>query len=154
MELLQFVLNDKPVSVEIESQETMLFVLRNRLGLTGTKEGCGEGDCGACTILVDGLPTNSCIMPAKKAEGRRILTVEGLAQNGELSRLQKAFVEHGAVQCGFCTPGMLLSAKALLDRNDKPTREEIQLALSGNLCRCGGYEFIIEAVLSLQENEE
>ena len=147
MELLQFVLNDKPVSVEIEPQETMLFVLRNRLGLTGTKEGCGEGDCGACTILVDGLPTNSCIMPAKKAEGRRILTVEGLAQNGELSRLQKAFVEHGAVQCGFCTPGMLLSAKALLDRNDKPTREEIRLALSGNLCRCGGYEFIIEAVL-------
>jgi carbon-monoxide dehydrogenase small subunit len=121
--------------------------LRDQLELTGTKVACGEGESGACTVLLDGEPVNSCLVPALKAQDREVMTVEGLAPLGELHPLQKAFVEHGAVQCGYCTPGMLMSAKALLDHNPNPTEDEIRLAISGNLCRCTGYAKIVEAIL-------
>lgn len=142
-------LNGEDVELQIRGSETMLSLLRERCGLMGTKEGCGAGDCGACTILVDDTPVNSCIMPAMKAEGRRILTVEGLGRDGAPDSIQEAMVRHGAVQCGFCASGMVMSIKGLLLRNPSPSRAEIQRALSGNLCRCGGYEFIIDAVESL-----
>jgi carbon-monoxide dehydrogenase small subunit len=121
-------------------------VLRNKLELTGTKEGCGIGECGACTVLMDGKPVNSCLVPAFQVEGSEIETVEGLDKSGKLHPLQEAFVEHTAIQCGFCTPGMLMSALALLRENPKPTREEVARAISGNLCRCTGYQQIIEAI--------
>lgn len=130
---------------------TLLDLLREHLHLTGTKKSCGIGECGACTVIVDGEPVNSCLFLAGQAEGKSIYTVEGLAQDGELSRLQKSFLENHAVQCGFCTPGMLMSAKALLLRNPHPTDEEIRRALSGNLCRCTGYESIIQAVREAAE---
>lgn len=114
--------------------------------MTGTKEGCGIGECGACTVIMDGEAVNSCLVLAGSAQGRDILTVEGLAKDGELDKLQKTFIEQAAIQCGFCTPGMLMSAKALLDRQPNPTREEIRVAISGNLCRCTGYEQIIRAI--------
>ena len=129
----------------------LVEVLRDQLELTGTKVACGEGECGACTVLLDGQPVNSCLVPALKVQGREVLTVEGLASLGELHPLQKAFVEHGAVQCGYCTPGMLMSAKALLDHNPNPTEEEVRLAISGNLCRCTGYAKIVEAVLAAKQ---
>ena len=125
---------------------TLLQMLREKLALTGTKNGCEAGECGACTVLVDGEPVNSCMMLAVEADGREVLTVEGLAPEGQLSPLQEAFVEHNAVQCGFCTPGMLMSAHALLERNPNPTEEQIKQALVGNLCRCTGYVRIIRAV--------
>jgi carbon-monoxide dehydrogenase small subunit len=125
---------------------TLLRMLREKLALTGTKNGCEAGECGACTVLVDGEPVNSCMMLAVEADGRQVLTVEGLASKGQLSPLQEAFMEHNAVQCGFCTPGMLLSAYALLRRNPQPTEGEIKEALVGNLCRCTGYVRIIRAV--------
>lgn len=125
---------------------TLLDVLRKDLNLTGTKKGCDEGDCGVCTVLVNGEPINSCLFLAVKAEGHEITTIEGLEQDGELHPIQKAFIEEGAVQCGFCTPGMLMSTKALLDVNSKPNEEEIRTALSGNLCRCTGYVRIVKAV--------
>jgi len=144
---ISFVLNGETVHVEIEPHLTLLRVLRENLGRTGTKEGCGMGDCGACTVLLDGAAINSCIFPAIEADGREILTIEGLADaQGNLHPLQKAFVEHGAIQCGFCTPGMVLSAKALLDENPHPTEEEIRRAIAGNLCRCTGYAQIVEAI--------
>ncbi|BDF70308.1 (2Fe-2S)-binding protein [Oscillospiraceae bacterium] len=149
METLRMNLNGEDVEFQIRGSETMLSVLRERCGLMGTKEGCGAGDCGACTILVDDMPVNSCIMPAMKAEGRHILTVEGLGRDGAPDPIQEAMVRHGAVQCGFCASGMVMSIKGLLLRNPSPSRAEIQHALSGNLCRCGGYEFIIDAVESL-----
>ena len=149
METLRMNLNGEDVELQIRGSETMLSLLRERCGLMGTKEGCGAGDCGACTILVDDTPVNSCIMPAMKAEGRRILTVEGLGRDGAPDSIQEAMVRHGAVQCGFCASGMVMSIKGLLLRNPSPSRAEIQRALSGNLCRCGGYEFIIDAVESL-----
>lgn len=124
----------------------MLRLLRDYLGLTGTKEGCGEGECGACTVLLDGVAVVSCLLPAAKAEGREVTTIEGLAQGQKLHPLQEAFISEGAVQCGFCTPGMILSAKALLDSNPRPTKDEIKEALSGNLCRCTGYSQIVRAV--------
>jgi carbon-monoxide dehydrogenase small subunit len=130
----------------VEPRELLLDVLRNRLELTGTKEGCGTGDCGACTVIVDGKTVNSCLMLAVEADGKEILTVEGLAQNGELAPIQKAFVEEGAIQCGFCTPGMVLSAKILLDETPHPTDEEIKMRIAGNLCRCTGYTKIIKAI--------
>ena len=132
--------------VEVPSHMTLLQMLRDRMALTGTKNGCEAGECGACTVLVDGEPVNSCMMLAVEADGREVLTVEGLAPEGELSPLQEAFAEHNAVQCGFCTPGMLMSATALLGRNAHPTEEEIKEALVGNLCRCTGYVRIIEAI--------
>jgi len=125
---------------------TLLDVLREDLHLTGTKNGCETGECGACTVLMDGKPVNSCLVLIGQAEGHRIETIEGLSKNGELHPLQKAFVEKGAVQCGFCTPGMIMASKALLDENPHPKREEIRSALSGNLCRCTGYTKIIDAV--------
>jgi aerobic-type carbon monoxide dehydrogenase small subunit (CoxS/CutS family) len=143
---LAFALNGRPCTVAVEPGAVLLDVLRNDLGLTGTKRGCGEGECGACTVLVDGRVVNSCLYPAMKVAGRSVLTVEGLGSAGDLHPLQETFLSHGAVQCGFCTPGMLLAAKALLDGNPEPTEEEIRWALSGNLCRCTGYTKIVAAV--------
>jgi carbon-monoxide dehydrogenase small subunit len=135
-----YIVEHAPVS------RTLLQVLRDDLGLTGTKEGCGEGDCGACTVMMDGLAVNACLVLAAEAEGKPIVTVEGLVRGGKLHPLQQAFVDEGAVQCGFCTPGMLMSAKALLDVNPSPTEAEIRTTLSGNLCRCTGYVRIVSAV--------
>jgi len=132
--------------LEVPSNMTLLQMLRDRLALTGTKNGCEAGECGACTVLLDGEPVNSCLVLAVEADGHQVLTVEGLAAGGQLSPLQQAFIEHNAVQCGFCTPGMLMSATALLQRNPNPSRQEIQEALVGNLCRCTGYVRIIDAI--------
>ena len=146
---IELVVNDETCDLEVEPRETLLEVLRERLLLTGTKEGCGTGDCGACTVLIDGKPVTSCLTLAVSVEGRQIVTIEGISGNGELHPLQRAFVEHGAIQCGFCTPGTVLSAKALLDRNPNPTEAEVRRAIQGNLCRCTGYKKIVEAILSL-----
>jgi len=149
---LSFVLNGEPVEVDIEPHLTLLEVLRDTLGLTGTKEGCGAGECGACTVLLDGKTVNACIFPAMEVEAKNVLTIEGIADaQGNLHPIQKAFVEYGAVQCGFCTPGMVLSAKALLDENPKPTEEEIRHGIAGNLCRCTGYLQIIQAIKAASE---
>jgi carbon-monoxide dehydrogenase small subunit len=129
----------------------VLQVIREDLGLTGTKSGCERGECGACTVLVDGLAINSCLMPAIEAEGKEILTIEGLARDGQLHPLQEKFIELGAIQCGFCTPGMIMTAKTLLDRNPKPTEEEVRREITGNYCRCTGYDKIVEAILSAAE---
>ncbi len=144
--------NGAEEQLEVPSNMTLLQMLRERLALTGTKNGCEAGECGACTVLVDGEPVNSCLMLAVEADGREVLTVEGLAPEGQLSPLQQAFVEHNAVQCGFCTPGMLMSAHALLKRNPQPSPEEIKQALVGNLCRCTGYVRVIDAILAAAEN--
>ena len=142
-----FVLNGTEVTTPAAGNDRLLDLLRGRLGLTGTKEGCGQGECGACTVLVDGRSVNSCIYPALEIEGKEVLTIEGLMRpDNELSSLQRAFVEHGAIQCGFCTPGMILSARALIDRNPHPSDQEIRDALAGNLCRCTGYVQIVESV--------
>ena len=135
----------------VPSSMTLLQMLRDKLGLTGTKNGCSAGECGACTVLVDGEPVNSCLMLAVEADGHQVTTVEGLAHDDQLSALQEAFVEHNAVQCGFCTPGMLISAHALLERDPHPTEQEVREALVGNLCRCTGYLRIIEAVQAAAE---
>jgi aerobic carbon-monoxide dehydrogenase small subunit len=145
--ILNFTLNGEPIQVEIEPHLTLLQLLREKLELTGTKEGCGMGECGACTVLLDGKTVNSCIFPAVEAEGKSITTIEGIADGkGGLHPIQKAFIEHGAIQCGFCTPGMVLSVKALLDEVPKPTEEEIRNGIAGNLCRCTGYLQIVQAV--------
>ena len=149
MQTLTMKLNGEEVVVQVEPSALLVEVLRDQLELTGTKVACGEGECGACTVLLDGQPVNSCLVPALKAQGREVMTVEGLAPLGELHPLQKAFVEHGAVQCGYCTPGMLMSAKALLDHNPHPTEDQVRLAISGNLCRCTGYAKIVEAILEV-----
>lgn len=144
---LSFTVNGEPVTVEIEPHLTLLQLLREKFELTGTKEGCGMGECGACTVLLDGKTVNSCIFPAMEVEGRRVTTIEGLTDvQGNLHPIQKAFIEYGAIQCGFCTPGMVLSAKALLDENPKPTEEEIRSGIAGNLCRCTGYLQIVQAI--------
>ena len=148
---IQLTVNGTLHTVQIEPAETLLHVLREKLGLTGTKEGCGEGDCGACTILVDGKSVNSCIFPAVQADGCAILTVEGVERDPKLAAIQKAFVDHGAVQCGFCSPGMIMATCALLDENPAPTEAEIRRGLSGNLCRCTGYQAMVDAVKSLIE---
>lgn len=144
--LINFVLNGNKIEIGVEPELLLVDLLRERLGLTGTKIGCGEGDCGACTVLVDGRNLNSCLMLAVKADGHDIVTVEGLGNYAKLHPLQEAFVSEGAVQCGFCTPGMLLSAKSLLDENPHPSRDEISKHISGNLCRCTGYTKIINAI--------
>ena len=143
---IRFRLNGKEVAVETSPERMLLWVLRTDLDHTGPKYGCGEGYCGACTVLVDGRSTRSCQFPLAKAEGRSILTIEGLSRGGRLHPLQQAFVDHGALQCGYCTPGMILEAYALLLRKPNPTDAEIADALEGNLCRCGGYKRIIAAV--------
>jgi len=144
--LLKMTLNGKPVSVEIEPGDLLADVLREKLGLIGTKIGCGEGECGACTVLVDGVAVTSCIYPAMKAHGRQVETIEGLSEDHELHAIQQAFVDHAAAQCGYCTPGFIMAAKALLDTNPHPTREEIKAGISGNLCRCTGYYQIVDAI--------
>ena len=143
---LKFTLNGQPVDLDIEPNWTLLQVLRNQLQLTGTKEGCSTGDCGACTVLLDGEPITSCLKLAAEVEGQQVITVEGLGSEDTLAPLQKAFIAIGGLQCGFCTPGMLMSATALLMKNPHPSEAEIRLALSGNLCRCTGYDKIIGAV--------
>jgi aerobic carbon-monoxide dehydrogenase small subunit len=148
-----FIINDETHEILVEPNELLVDVLRDRLDLTGTKVGCGTGDCGACTVIVDGKPVNSCLMLAVEANGKEILTIEGLAKNGKLHPLQQAFIDEGAIQCGFCTPGMVLSAKALLDRNPHPTEEEIRMEIAGNICRCTGYAKIIDAIWAASRNK-
>ena len=140
------VVNSNPVNLDIELMTTLLEVLRERLGLKGTKQGCNMGNCGACTVLLDGRPVYACSKLAIQANGSKILTIEGLAQGDKLHILQQCFIEHGAFQCGYCTPGMLLSARALLCENPSPDKEEIREAISGNLCRCTGYQQILDAI--------
>ena len=149
MRTLDFILNGEACHTEIPEDATLLKVLRDILHLTGTKEGCGEGDCGACTVLVDGRSVNSCLFPAVQAEGCQIMTIEGVEAHPELARIQKASVDYGAVQCGFCSPGMIMSTVALLQKNPKPTEEEIRRGLSGNICRCTGYQAMVDAIQSL-----
>jgi carbon-monoxide dehydrogenase small subunit len=144
---LQFQCNGRAVKVSLTPDTLLVDLLRDVLGLKGTKVGCREGECGACTVLLDGRPVNSCILPALKVQGRSVVTIEGLTRaDGSLDPLQQAFIETGAVQCGFCTPGMILNAKALLTENPKPEEEEIRRSLSGVLCRCTGYQKIVQAV--------
>ena len=145
---MQLLLKVNGMTYEVDARPTarLLDVLRDQLGLTGTKEGCAEGECGACTVIVDGKAVNSCVMLAVQARGKEVLTVEGLAEDGQLDLLQRKFVEYGAVQCGYCTPGMLMSAKALLMANPVPSDQDIRIALAGNLCRCTGYSAIVAAV--------
>ena len=153
MSKLKFILNGKTVEVEAADNARLLDVLRDTLGLTGTKEGCGVGECGACTVIVDGDAVDSCLYPALRANGKSVTTIEGLSKDGRLDRLQQAVLDHHALQCGFCTPGFIMSAKALLDQNPHPTREEVKVAIAGNLCRCTGYEQLIEAVLDAAGRE-
>lgn len=138
----------------LNPKKTLLEVLRSDLGLTGSKEGCGEGACGACTVLLDGKAVNSCLVLAVEAKGKDILTIEGLGSESDLHPLQRAFVDHWAIQCGFCTPGMILSAKALLDRNPHPNEDEIRRAISGNLCRCTGYSKIVKAIAAASSSSK
>jgi len=144
---IQFTLNGHEVSVEVESHRMLLHVLREDLQLKGTKEGCGQGECGACTVLVEGVSVDSCLYPAFEVEGKSVTTVEGLVREGnQLHPIQEAFVQNGGVQCGFCTPGMIMSTKALLDENPDPSDVEIKRGISGNLCRCTGYIQILESI--------
>ena len=142
--------NDHEYDLVIPVNRTLTQVLRENLKLTGTKHGCSVGDCGSCTVLMDGQPVNSCLVLAVEAEGREIQTIEGLAEDGKLHPIQQAFVDKGGIQCGFCSPGMILTAKALLDKNPSPTETEIREAISGNLCRCTGYQKIVEAIASVK----
>ena len=146
--------NGRTHKLDVAPHETLLKVLRERLLLTGAKESCGEGECGACTVLVDGRAVNSCLMLAAEADGCQVLTIEGLTRDGRLDPIQQAFIDAGAVQCGFCTPGMIMSAKALLMENPRPSADEVKEALCGNLCRCTGYTRIISAVLAAAEKSE
>lgn len=152
--IIDFIVNDKAYSIDAEPDMRLIDVLRYKLGLTGVKEGCGEGECGACTIIMDGEAVNSCLVMAVQARGKKIITIEGLEKNGELDPLQKAFIENGAVQCGYCTPGMIMSAKALLLKNPNPTEEEIREAIAGNICRCTGYNNIVKAIKSVSNNND
>lgn len=142
----RFILNGKEVEYEGNPTKTLLEVLREYFKLTGTKESCNKGECGACTVLINGEAVNSCLVPIPQVEGQEVVTIEGLSKNGQLDELQESFISEGAIQCGYCTPGFILSAKALLLKNKRPTREEIRKAISGNLCRCTGYTKIISAI--------
>lgn len=150
-QIAKFIVNERHYELSIEPHVLLVEVLRDELGLTGTKHSCGIGNCGACTVLVDGRPVLSCLTLALTVQGRNITTIEGLAQGTTLHPIQKAFVDHAAIQCGYCTPGMILSAKALLDKNLNPTEQEMKQALSGNLCRCTGYVKIVDAVAAAAE---
>lgn len=145
--LVQLVVNGAPQELAIEPRRTLLELLREDLGLTGTKLGCGEGDCGTCVVLLDGEPVNACLVLGLEAEGREVLTIEGLAEGSDLHPIQQAFIDAGAVQCGYCTPGMVLVAKAFLERHARPSEADVRRAIAGNLCRCTGYQKIVEAVL-------
>jgi len=144
---IRFTINREVKEIEVEPNKTLLKMLREDLDLIGAKEGCGAGECGACTVLVDNKPVNSCLMLAVEADGKKIITIEGLSDGINLDPLQKSFIKHNALQCGYCTPGMIISARALLDRNNNPSEEDIKEALAGNLCRCTGYQRVIDAVL-------
>lgn len=148
---LTLTVNEEVYELEVPANRTLLDVIREECGLTGTKQGCGNGECGACTVLVDGEPVNACLVLALQANGKKVVTIEGLSEGEKLHPIQEAFIAHGAIQCGFCTPGMVLSTKALLDKNPHPQELEIREALTGNLCRCTGYQKIVEAVRSLAE---
>lgn len=152
--LIELKVNGESYEIAVEPQRTLLEVLREDLGFTGTKEACGTGECGACTVLMDGKPVLSCLTLAIESQGKEITTIEGLAKGDKLHPLQKAFIQYGAIQCGFCTSGMILNAKSILDENPKPSREEILKGLEGNLCRCTGYNKILEAILAVSEGEE
>lgn len=146
-QLIQLDINGRIYEVPVDPRDLLVDVIRKKVGLTGTKKGCGQGDCGACTVLIDGTPVLSCITLAIACQGKKIITIEGLAdEKGNLHPIQQAFVDEGAVQCGFCTPGMILSAKALLDRNPRPEEREIKQAIAGNICRCTGYKRIVKAI--------
>ena len=145
---VSFILNGRPQEIEVAPHELLLDVVRERLGLTGTKRSCDVEVCGACTLLVDGRPISACTTLALEVRGRSVLTIEGLAEDGKLHPLQQAFIDHGGFQCGFCTPGMILSAKALLDENPDPTEEELKHFMHGNICRCTGYKKIIESIMA------
>ena len=149
---LKLTVNGELHELEIPAQRTLLDVIREDLGFTGTKQGCGNGECGACTVLLEGEPVNACLVLALQADGKSITTIEGVSRGGALDPIQEAFIAKGAIQCGFCTPGMVLSVKALLDRNPRPDEMEIREALTGNFCRCTGYQKIVEAVHSLTHN--
>ncbi|MGE5840130.1 MAG: (2Fe-2S)-binding protein [Deltaproteobacteria bacterium] len=144
---IHITVNKKPIEIDVDPNQSLLEVIRERLRLTGTKAGCLVGDCGACTVLLDGIPVNSCLMLAVQANGKRVTTIEGIETPQGLHHLQTAFVDKGAIQCGYCTPGMILTSKSLLDRNPKADEAEIRRAISGNLCRCTGYQKIVEAIL-------
>lgn len=148
---LSFKINGIIRNVEVEEDKTLLYVLRDDLGLTGTKEGCGDGDCGACTVILEGKAVNSCLTLAVQANGKEITTIEGVGGEGDLDPIQQAFIDKGAVQCGYCTPGMILTAKSLLDKNPEPTEEEIRQGISGNICRCTGYHNIVSAIKSASQ---
>jgi carbon-monoxide dehydrogenase small subunit len=148
---MKITVNRREYEITAEPWRTLLEVLRDELGLTGTKEGCGTGSCGSCTVLMDGKAVNSCLMYIAEAEGKDITTIEGLSREGILHPLQQAFMDQGAVQCGFCTPGMILMAKALLDANPRPSEAQIREAIAGNLCRCTGYDKIVRAIMSVAQ---
>ena len=152
--ILKLDVNGEEFEVLTEVHRTLLEVLRENLGLTGTKRGCDLGTCGACTVLIDGKPHLSCLTLAADVQGKKITTIEGLIRDGELHPLQRTFVEKGAIQCGFCTPGMILTAKAFLDENPHPSESEVKKAISGNLCRCTGYTKIVEAILSVSDSDQ
>ncbi len=144
---VSFVINGRKKEMEVEANMTLLDFIRDELNLTGAKHGCGGGECGACTVIMNGNPVNSCIVLAPEVDGAEIITIEGLVKNAELDKIQEAFIDNAALQCGFCTPGMIMSAKALLTKNPHPTEAEVREALAGNLCRCTGYKKIVEAIL-------
>jgi len=150
-QFITLMVNEEPYEVLIKPSETLMYVLREKLGLTGAKHGCDTGKCGACTVLIDGKLVRSCLTFAISVQNREITTIEGLVKNGDLHPIQKAFIKHGAVQCGFCTPGMILLTKAFLEENPRPTEDEIRKALSANICRCTGYVKIIEAIQAVSE---
>ena len=149
---ISFTLNKEVIELSVIPNKTLLEMLREDLDLTGAKEGCGAGECGACTVLVDGKPINACLMLAIEVDGKEIVTIEGLASDTGLDELQQSFIDHAALQCGYCTPGMIMSGKALLMENPTPTEAEVVDAISGNLCRCTGYKKIIEAIMDVSEN--
>jgi carbon-monoxide dehydrogenase small subunit len=150
---LQLRINGDDYELMISPKKVLVDVLRDDLRLTGTKKGCAEGECGACTVLMDGKPVDSCLVLAMQAVGHEITTIEGISRDGEMDAIQKAFVEHGAIQCGYCSPGFIMVAKGLLDHNPNPTEMEIRDAFAGNLCRCTGYQYIVDAVLSLARRQ-
>ena len=151
--LLSTIVNGEARDLVVDTRQTLLEALRDELRLTGTKEGCGNGNCGSCTVLLNGRPVDSCLVFAVEAEGQEVTSVEGLAQQGQLHPIQQAFIDEGGLQCGFCTPGFLMSTKALLERNPSPTEQEIRLAIAGNICRCTGYDKIVRSIMSAAQRE-